>query len=107
MRLLPNPDILEAVKQKKPPGLMVVGWAAETHDLIENARSKLERKELDIIVANPVPQTFGSGRVQATLLFRDGTIVPLEPLSKVALANRLLDLVAEHLRRARRGRAST
>ncbi len=103
LRLVPNPDILEAVKGEKPSGLMVIGWAAETHDIIENARSKLERKDLDIIVANPVPQTFGSDRVQATLLFRDGTIVPLEPLSKVALANRLLDLVVEHLRRPRRG----
>ena len=101
LRLVPNPDILEEVKATKPPGLVVVGWAAETHDLIENARSKLRRKDLDLIVANPVPQTFGSDRVQATLLFRDGTIVPLEPLSKVALANRILDIVAERLRHRR------
>lgn len=93
LELVQNPDILSDVRAADVPGLVVVGWAAETNDLIENARSKLQRKQLDLIVANPVPQTFGSDRVQATLLTRDGTVQPLEPLTKTALAHRILDAV--------------
>lgn len=97
IELVQNPDILSEVKSANPAALVVVGWAAETDNLVENARAKLERKGLDIIVANPVPQTFGSDRVQATLIDRAGTVRPLEPLSKIALAHRILDVVVQQL----------
>ena len=97
LELVQNPDILSEVKSSKPADLIVVGWAAETNDLIENAQTKLTRKGLDIIVANPVPQTFGSDRVQATLIDSAGTVRPLEPLTKAALAHHILDRVVEML----------
>lgn len=99
LELVQNPDILSEVSASKPADLVVVGWAAETTDLIQNARSKLTRKGLDIIVANPVPQTFGSDRVQATLIDTAGIVEPLEPLSKAALARHILNLVAERITR--------
>ena len=93
MRLVRNPDVLADVKQVRPPHLVVVGWAAETDNLIENARQKLLRKGLDLIVANPVPQSFGDGRVQATLIPRKGEPNPLEPMPKEVLAHVILDAV--------------
>jgi phosphopantothenoylcysteine decarboxylase/phosphopantothenate--cysteine ligase len=52
--LEPTPDILAGLGANKPPGQTLVGFAAETDDLEANARSKLERKQLDLIVANDV-----------------------------------------------------
>ncbi len=72
---------------------VVVGFAAETQNLVENARAKLAAKDLDLNVANPVPQTFGSDLVQATLLYRSGAVVPLDPMPKDDLADRILDEV--------------
>ena len=70
---------------------IVVGFAAETNDLIQNARSKLEHKRLDLIVANPVPQTFGSDNVKATLLFKNSEELDLEPMPKEKLAEVIFD----------------
>lgn len=93
IQIVRNPDILLSVKATKPPNLLVVGWAAETNNLLANARGKLERKNLDLIVANPVPQSFGSDLVQATLLYRDGSHKPQKPLAKHLLADHILDEV--------------
>ena len=76
---------------------VVVGFAAETQNLLDNARAKLQSKDLDLIVANPVPQTFGSDMVQATFLDRAGGVTPLEPMPKEALAERILDEVKARL----------
>ncbi len=92
LSLTRNPDILLSVGAAKRPGLRVVGWAAETHDLLRYGQEKLQRKGLDLLIANPVPQTFGGDRVEATLIRRDGHQA-LEPMSKRALADRILDEV--------------
>ncbi|MFN8471624.1 MAG: bifunctional phosphopantothenoylcysteine decarboxylase/phosphopantothenate--cysteine ligase CoaBC [Anaerolineae bacterium] len=97
-----TPDILRDVaawraEHVEGRNLVVVGFAAETHDLLDNARAKLDAKRLDLIVANPVPQTFGSDLNQATLLDNAGGIYPLEPLPKAVLADRILDRVAQRL----------
>lgn len=94
-----NPDILGEVARVRAEApndapRVVVGFAAETNDLLANARGKLERKNLDMIVANPVPQTFGSENVKATLLKKDGTELDLPPLSKEALAGLIFDQIA-------------
>jgi phosphopantothenoylcysteine decarboxylase / phosphopantothenate---cysteine ligase len=65
--------------------------------LISHARAKLEQKHLDLIVANPVPQTFGSDRVQAILLKASGEDIQLEPLSKERLADIILDQIEQLL----------
>lgn len=100
IRLTRNPDILLAVKEAKRPNLVVVGWAAETNDVIEYAQDKLERKDLNMIVANKVPQSFGGGQVQATLLHRSRPYESLPPLPKRALAERILDEVRHAVRGA-------
>jgi phosphopantothenoylcysteine decarboxylase/phosphopantothenate--cysteine ligase len=98
LELTRNPDILESVarlrvQEPERAPRAVVGFAAETDDLIENARTKLESKHLDLIVANPVPQTFGSDGVQATLLLATGEILELEPSAKERLAEVIFDRI--------------
>ena len=58
--LEPNPDILAALGEIKPPTQVLVGFAAETENLLENAKDKLVRKNLDFIVANDLSKK-GSG----------------------------------------------
>ncbi len=99
LELVRNPDILRDVaawraEQGSGRHLTVVGFAAETNDLIQNAQSKLAAKNLDLIVANPVPQSFGRDREQATLIGRGGTATELPPLPKEELADKILDFVA-------------
>jgi phosphopantothenoylcysteine decarboxylase/phosphopantothenate--cysteine ligase len=99
LELVKNPDILRAVaewRKGNTQSLRVVGFAAETQDLVPNARAKLESKNLDLIVANPVPASFGSDMDQATLIERDGMVMELPPMTKMELADKILDaLVAQ------------
>jgi phosphopantothenoylcysteine decarboxylase/phosphopantothenate--cysteine ligase len=102
LRLAPNPDILyetAAIPTTSRP--VRVGFAAETQDLLAHAAEKLARKRLDLIVANDVAAP-GSGFAvdtnQVTLLWADGRREALPLLPKVAVAERLLDAVAELLR---------
>jgi len=102
LELIRNPDILHDVANREPhiadrKSLIVVGFAAETNDLIQNARAKLESKNLDMIIANPVPQSFGSDMDQATLLARGGAVTELPPLLKEELAEKILDFVAKSI----------
>jgi len=101
--LVRNPDILGEVarvrvEQPEHAPKVVVGFAAETNDLLANARAKLERKRLDLIVANPVPQTFGSDTVKASLISKKDGEEDLPPMSKQALAELILDWVEQLLR---------
>ena len=93
IELTPNPDILKEVVENKQ-AQVVIGFAAETDDLLENARQKLEKKQLDAIVANDVTQP-GSGfdvdTNKATLLGRDGAKISFPLMSKDALADKICD----------------
>jgi phosphopantothenoylcysteine decarboxylase/phosphopantothenate--cysteine ligase len=95
-----TPDILEAVRDV--PVKVRVGFAAETDNLLENARDKLAKKNLDLVVANDVGgenSPFDSDENQATLVDRtDAT--PTPRLSKRALADLILDRVVALLERA-------
>jgi len=97
LELEPTPDILAAVAQAKEKGKRVlVGFAAETEDLVKNARAKLRAKRLDIVLANDVTQAgagFDVETNQVTLVTRDGQTIPLPKMSKLAVAHRLLDEV--------------
>jgi len=94
--LTPNPDILAAVAQQRQSSnrpRVVVGFAAETQNLLENAQSKLERKALDLIVANDVSASdagFAVDTNRVTLLYADGRqeVQPLQ--SKTAVAERVI-----------------
>ncbi|MFQ6059031.1 MAG: bifunctional phosphopantothenoylcysteine decarboxylase/phosphopantothenate--cysteine ligase CoaBC [Anaerolineae bacterium] len=103
LKLVRNPDILAQVarwRESEPGGsrLVVVGFAAETEDLVENARAKLEAKGLDLIVANPVPVSFGAPESQATLIDHQGEVTELPLLPKEEIAERVLDRVVGFLR---------
>jgi len=99
--LVENPDIAAAVGAAKKPGQTLVGFAAETENLLDNARRKLDKKNLDMIVANDVSKPGAGFNVDtniATLITRDGMIdCPLQ--SKAELAETILDKIVE-LRKA-------
>ncbi|TNE52152.1 MAG: bifunctional phosphopantothenoylcysteine decarboxylase/phosphopantothenate--cysteine ligase CoaBC [Deltaproteobacteria bacterium] len=89
-----NPDILASLP--KDPKRITVGFAAETDHVEEHALGKLKRKHLDMIVANDVTQPgsgFGVDTNQVVLLKADGSSESLPMLSKVEVAERLLDQV--------------
>ncbi|MEN6357911.1 MAG: bifunctional phosphopantothenoylcysteine decarboxylase/phosphopantothenate--cysteine ligase CoaBC [Armatimonadota bacterium] len=91
-------DILEEVGHKKGR-MILVGFAAETENIEEHARGKLERKNLDLIVANdvsPGSDVFGSDTNQVTLYSRTGDKVSWPRMSKREVANAILDYVKNH-----------
>jgi phosphopantothenoylcysteine decarboxylase/phosphopantothenate--cysteine ligase len=98
-----TPDILAALGKIKGTRILV-GFAAETENLMENARQKLERKNLDLVVANDVTRPgagFGEETNVVTFLFPNREPVNLPCMSKEAVAHRLLDQVLE-IRRQRK-----
>lgn len=101
LQLEKNPDILAELGRMKGERFLV-GFAAETGDLLANARAKLQEKNLDLIVANDVTQAGAGFDVDTNivrLLFSDGSLEELPQMSKDEVAQRLLDRIA-----ARRGR---
>ena len=94
--LEPTPDILAGLGAVKPEGQVLVGFAAETDDLVRNATAKLQRKRLDLVVANDVGAPgvgFQHDTNAVTLLLADGTsrVVPLT--DKGTIAKAVLDTV--------------
>jgi len=92
--LEPTEDILASLGTKRPR--IVVGFAAESESLLANARSKLEGKGLDLIVANDITATdagFGVDTNRVILFARNGEAQPLPLLSKMEVAERVLDKV--------------
>jgi phosphopantothenoylcysteine decarboxylase / phosphopantothenate---cysteine ligase len=97
LELEPTPDILAEIGREKGNRILV-GFAAETNDLAENARGKLQRKSADMIVANDVTQAgagFDTDTNIVTLFLRDGRELPLPQLNKFDVANRVLDQVLD------------
>lgn len=95
IRLEPNPDILASVAAEKGARL-VVGFAAETDRVAENARKKLAAKNADLIVANDVTVEgagFDLDTNVVTLFARDGRDLPLPKMTKREVADRILDEV--------------
>ena len=89
-------DILLSLGKNKKPGQILVGFAAETDDLLQNAQGKLERKNLDYIAANIVGvpgRGFGADNNAITMLSRDGSRTEFALQSKEALAESLLKFV--------------
>lgn len=93
LELVENPDIAKATGERKLPGQILIGFAAETEHLLENAEKKLAKKNLDMIVANDVTREGAGFNVDtniATLITREGqTEMPLQ--SKRSLAEAILD----------------
>jgi phosphopantothenoylcysteine decarboxylase / phosphopantothenate---cysteine ligase len=99
LELVRTPDILADVARHAPRPRLVVGFAAETHDVAQYARGKLARKQLDLIAANQVG-TAGSGfesEDNALTVYGHDFERALGPAPKTQLAGELLDLVAARL----------
>ncbi len=98
--LEPTNDILAGLGASKPAGQVLVGFAAETDDLIENAAGKLKRKNADFIVANDVSAPgvgFGHDTNAVTILGSDGSSVVVDLVSKTTIAAAVLDTVTNAL----------
>ena len=90
------PDIVAELGQRKQPHQRLIGFAAQTGDIVKPALQKLKEKKLDAIAANPIDQPdagFGSDTNQAIFLDNQGRQVEISPCSKLQLAHHLLDFV--------------
>jgi len=93
LELDPTPDILAEIGRKKGDRLLV-GFAAETENLIEEARRKLESKNCDMVVANLVSQDgvgFESDENEVVLVLRTGESIPVSRAAKRVIAQRIFD----------------
>lgn len=95
LELEPTEDILDSLSRQRTRQILV-GFAAETEDVLANAREKLTRKGLDLIVGNDVTAEgsgFGTDTNSAVLVDREGRITELGVMPKRQLADRILDAV--------------
>jgi phosphopantothenoylcysteine decarboxylase / phosphopantothenate---cysteine ligase len=94
-----TPDVLSQVAASRQNGMLVIGFAAETENVLENARDKLQRKNLDAIVANDVTREdsgFDSATNAITIITKDrNDAVELPLLSKREAADRILDVIVQ------------
>ena len=91
-----TPDVLANVAAARTNGMLVVGFAAETENVVANAREKLRTKKLDAIVANDVTRQdsgFDTTTNAVTIITANGDPVELPALSKSEAANRILDAI--------------
>ncbi len=104
VNLICNPDILATLGSKKWPDQVLVGFAAETTDPIENARVKLKKKNVDILVLNDVTQPgagFDCDTNVVRLLFRNGDEEQLSLMSKEDVADQIISRAIETRRHSR------
>ena len=90
--MVKTPDFFSEV----PSGVLRVGFAAETENLIENAKAKIDSKNLSLIAANDVTKEgsgFGTDTNQVTLIDKSGRTEELPLLSKYEVGHRLLDRI--------------
>jgi phosphopantothenoylcysteine decarboxylase/phosphopantothenate--cysteine ligase len=92
IELTPNTDLLADMSQRKT-GQIIIGFAAETKDHLQEARRKMESKGLDLIYVNDVSggAIFGKDKTMGTILTRNGADIAVKETSKDALGNLLLD----------------
>lgn len=95
LQLYKDTDILKKLGSMKKNQILV-GFAAESNDLIQNAKTKLEKKNLDYIVANDITGKdtgFATNDNRVNILCRDGNCIPLEKMSKKKVARELFNLI--------------
>ncbi len=104
-----TPDILTYVSKHRQDGMLVIGFAAETENVLDNAREKLLSKQLDIIIANDVSRSdsgFDTTTNAITILPHDQDALELPLMSKREAANRILDAIID-LRKGQRSKHVT
>jgi phosphopantothenoylcysteine decarboxylase/phosphopantothenate--cysteine ligase len=100
LRLVENPDILRGLSADRArPGQVIVGFAAETDDILRNGRAKLAAKGCDLLVVNQVGAglAFGTSDNEAVVLAADGAVTQIPRGPKEVLADAVWDLVAARL----------
>jgi phosphopantothenoylcysteine decarboxylase/phosphopantothenate--cysteine ligase len=98
LELKKTPDILAEVSKNRTDGLLVIGFAAETNDVVNYARSKMEKKRLDMVIANDITKEgagFNTDTNIATIITRNGPDLDLPKMAKRELADRILDEVVK------------
>ena len=98
LTLTPNSDIIAAVAAQKRPGCKVIGFAAESHEVVSNAAAKLKNKNLDMIVANAVggeKDAIGADASEAWLLLPNQEPESQGCIEKAALASRIFDRIRD------------
>jgi len=91
-----TPDVLSQVAASRANGMLVIGFAAETENVVENAREKLHNKKLDAIIANDVTRAdsgFDIATNAITIITKDNDPVELPVMSKSEAADRILDVI--------------
>lgn len=105
--LAPVPDIIAELAKLKQPHQLLIGFAAQTGDIITPAKAKLQNKNLDMIVANPIDKPdsgFGSDNNQAIFLDKQGNQREIPQSSKLKMAHYLFDFVVGYHAQAQRRR---
>jgi len=91
-----TPDVLSQVAASRANGMLVIGFAAETENVVENAREKLRNKKLDAVIANDVTRAdsgFDIATNAITIITKDNDPVELPVMSKTEAADRILDVI--------------
>lgn len=94
--IVPVPDIVAELATRKQPHQKLIGFAAQTGDIVKPALEKLQRKNLDGIVANPIDKQdsgFGSDNNQAVYIDKEGNQLEIPPCSKLQMAHYLFDAI--------------
>jgi phosphopantothenoylcysteine decarboxylase/phosphopantothenate--cysteine ligase len=102
LELIPTVDILRALHEDAvAEGVYVVGFAAETEHVMDNARAKLDAKGLDLIVVNDVSRQdigMGADDNEVTIIGRDGTVRTIARAPKPVVADAIIRIIASRLR---------
>jgi phosphopantothenoylcysteine decarboxylase/phosphopantothenate--cysteine ligase len=96
VELVKNPDIVSEIAKNKKPNQIIVGFAAESENLIENAKKKIESKNLDFVVANDISNNeigFSSDENEVFVINKNLKIQKLEKDSKKNIAKKILKAV--------------
>ncbi len=101
LELVPTVDILRALRADgAAAGVFIVGFAAETEHVMDNARAKLDAKHLDLVVVNDVSQEgigMGADDNEVTVIGRDGTLETVARAPKAAVADAIVRIIASRL----------
>ncbi len=98
LELVKNPDILKHLCEHRREGQIIVGFCAESENLIQNAKEKINKKGCDFLVANDISRKdigFGVNDNEVTILDRNGGTEKLEKASKSVIARKILEKISE------------
>lgn len=96
VELSPNPDILKKIGEIKRGDQLLIGFAAESGDILKNAKSKLKSKNLDVIVANPV-NVFSKEFYKGSIIFKDGKVIDIRSDDKEIASYEILKNILEKI----------